>query len=84
MNPPLLTVNPMDLQAIEFQTNVQSGNIQIPETYRTALEGEIVKVVILKTQHKTAAVGIIAQLLQQPIPLTGKPLSRDEIYDRHA
>jgi hypothetical protein len=38
---------------------------------------------ILKTQHKTAAVGIIAQLLQQPIPLTGKPLSRDEIYDEH-
>jgi hypothetical protein len=84
MNPQPFTVNPMDLQAIEFQTNVHAGNIQIPETYRTDLEGEIVKVVILKTQHKTAAVGIIQELLQHPIPFTGQPLSRAEIYDRQS
>jgi hypothetical protein len=80
----LSMVDAMDLQAIEFQTNVQAGNIQIPETYRIDLEGEIVKVVVLKTQHKTAAVGIIAQLLKQPIPFDAKPFSREEIYDRNA
>jgi hypothetical protein len=83
MNPQPLTVNAMDLQAIEFQTNVHEGNIQIPATYRTDLEGEIVKVVVLKTQRKTAAVGIIKQLLEHPIPFDGEPLSRDEIYDRN-
>jgi hypothetical protein len=84
MSPQPFTVSPMDLQAIEFQANVQAGNIQIPETYRTDLKGESVKVVILKTQPKTAAVGIIAQLIQQPIPFDGQPLSRAEIYDRPA
>ena len=38
----------MDLQAIEFQTTIHDGNIQIPETYQSGLEGAIVKVILLK------------------------------------
>ncbi|OUC16192.1 MAG: hypothetical protein B0A82_02925 [Alkalinema sp. CACIAM 70d] len=38
----------MDLQAIEFQTTIHNGSIQVPETYQTDLEGAIVKVIILK------------------------------------
>lgn len=72
----------MNLQAIEFQASIRDGNIQIPETYRTNLEGETVKVVLLKTERKTAAVGIIAQLIANPIPFNGQPLSRDELHDR--
>ena len=38
----------MDLQAIEFQTTIHDGNIQIPKTYQSGLEGAIVKVIVLK------------------------------------
>ena len=38
----------MDLQAIEFQTTIHNGNIQIPKTYQSDLEGAIVKVIVLK------------------------------------
>ena len=31
---------------------------------------------------RTAAVGIIAELIKNPIPFDGPPLTRDEIYDR--
>lgn len=73
----------MNLQAIEFQANIRDGNIEIPESYRANLEGETVRVVLLKAKRETAAVGIIAQLIANPIAFNGQPLSRDELYDRN-
>jgi len=65
--------------AIEFQTTVKNGVIEVPEEYRDQLS-EAVRVIIL-TPEKTTGTGMIAQLLANPIrDLNFVPMTRDEIY----
>jgi hypothetical protein len=70
------------MQSIEFQAKIQNGVIQIPEIYKGELDGECVKVIVLK-QTKQAAVDIIDELTEHPVEFDWPPLTREEIYDRN-
>ncbi|NJM72734.1 MAG: hypothetical protein HC862_22765 [Scytonema sp. RU_4_4] len=72
----------MQMQAVEFQVVVKDGIIQIPELYQEELDGESVKVIVMKKVKKTAAVGIIAEFMKNPIQFEGEPFKREELYDR--
>ncbi|NEP19971.1 MAG: hypothetical protein F6J97_24300 [Leptolyngbya sp. SIO4C1] len=71
--------------AVELQAEIRDGKIQIeiPEEYQeNLLEGDSVKLVILKPDKKFPEDGIIAQLTQNPIPVKGiRNLKREEIYE---
>jgi hypothetical protein len=69
------------MQAIEFQTRVKNGTIEIPERYQSQV-GKQVRVILLSEEHP-ARLNLIDQLLEHPLKAESfKPLSRDEIYDR--
>jgi len=67
------------MYAIEFQTRIEEGVIQIPMQYRNRLK-QVVRVIILAdAQEKTA--NLIDQLLESPLKVKGfQPMSREEIY----
>jgi hypothetical protein len=64
------------MYAIEFQTRIEEGVIQIPLQYRDKLK-QVVRVIILSNaQEKT--VNLIDQLLESPLKVEGfQPLSRE-------
>lgn len=65
--------------AIEFQTTVKNGIIEVPEEYRDQLT-DAVRVIILSPE-KPSSTGIIARLLANPIRDPDfVPMTRDEIY----
>ncbi|HMQ51031.1 MAG TPA: hypothetical protein PKE64_12385 [Anaerolineae bacterium] len=65
--------------AIEFQTSVKNGIIEIPEEYRDQVAGAV-RVIVLRQPPKDQE-GILARLLKNPIQDPSfKPLTRDEIY----
>lgn len=69
------------MQAIEFQTQVKNGNIEIPEELKGKLTG-LVRVIVLR-EEKAERTSIIEQLWANPIKVENfKPLTRDEIYER--
>ncbi|MBD2343617.1 hypothetical protein [Anabaena subtropica] len=73
----------MQMEVVEFQGIVKDGVIQIPEIYKGELDGESVKVIVMKKVRKTAAVDIIAELIEHPVEFEWPPLNREEIYDRN-
>lgn len=73
----------MQMEVVEFQGIVKDGVIQIPEIYQGELDGESVKVIVMKKVRKTAAVDIIAELMEHPVEFEWPPLTREEIYDRN-
>ena len=69
------------MYAIEFQTRINEGVIQIPLQYRDKLK-QVVKVIILANVQENT-VNLIDQLLESPLKVEGfQPLSREEIYAR--
>lgn len=69
------------MQAIEFQTQVKNGSIEVPEELKDKLTGPV-RVIVLTEDHvrKPSA---IEELLANPIKVENfKPLTRDEIYER--
>ncbi len=74
----------MQMEVVEFQGIVKDGVIQIPEIYKGELDGESVKVIVMKKVRKTAAVDIIAELMEHPVEFEWPPLNREEIYDRNS
>jgi hypothetical protein len=65
--------------AIEFQTRVKDGMIEVPDEYRDQLVGAV-RVIVL-TQPPKQPRGIIAELLEHPIDDPAfVPLTREEIY----
>ena len=70
------------MNAIEFQTRVKDGVIEVPSEYRDQLVGAV-RVIVL-TQPQTLSSGIIAEMLEHPIlDPSFAPLSREEIYRDH-
>jgi len=68
------------MRAIEFQTRVKDGMIEIPSRYRDALK-EVVRVIILTDEKETTG-NLIDHLLASPLKLKNfEPLSRAEIYE---
>jgi hypothetical protein len=69
------------LYAIEFQTHVKDGMIQIPPQYQEQLQNSV-RVIIL-VEPPSPAQTFIDQLLADPLRIPDfQPLSRDEIYAR--
>ena len=69
------------MYAIEFQTKVINGVIEVPEEYRHQLAGAV-RVIIL-SETPTSDENIIADLLAHPRKVADfSPLKRDEIYGR--
>lgn len=69
------------MYAVEFQTKVKNGTIEIPEVYRDRFK-ERVRVILL-AEEEGELVNLIDQLLQHPVKVAGfKPLTREEMYER--
>lgn len=69
------------MYAIEFQTKVKDGSIEIPEEYRDQLKGSV-RVIVL-VEENTANFDMIEHLLANPLDVEGfKPLTREEIYEQ--
>ncbi|MBD2311896.1 hypothetical protein H6G20_09520 [Desertifilum sp. FACHB-1129] len=71
------------MSAVEFTARVRDGQIEVPEEYQEMLAGvERVKITVT-SQKRTAAVGSIARLINNPIKLkTFVSLSREEAHER--
>jgi hypothetical protein len=70
------------MHAVEFQTKVKNGIIEIPEVYRDRFK-ERVRVILLAEEESTT-LNLIDQLLQHPVKVAGfKPLTREQIYERN-
>lgn len=67
----------MQMEVVEFQGIVKDGVIQIPEIYKGELDGESVKVIVMKKLRKTAAVDIIAELMEHPVEFEWPLLNRE-------
>lgn len=68
-----------EMIAVEFQTNIKDGTIEVPLQYRNAFTGSV-RVIILSQETRRPS-KIIHRLLQNPInDPTFTPLTRDEIY----
>jgi hypothetical protein len=72
------------MQAVEFQTNIRNGIIELPEAHKERFQGQV-RVILLAAEESQLSVDMIAQLLSNPLHIAGfKPLTRDEIYGRQA
>lgn len=77
------------MYAVEFQTNIMNGIIEVPEPYRHQLSGSV-RVLILTdaaskdvTTADARSTNLITRLLAHPRKVVGfTPLKRDEIYER--
>ncbi|HBD94526.1 MAG: hypothetical protein A2015_05050 [Spirochaetes bacterium GWF1_31_7] len=71
------------MNAIEFQTTVHNGIIELPKEYSIRSNQDI-KVIIMynDTNDKPKEQGIIQSLINKPVVINAfTPLSRDEIYE---
>jgi len=70
------------MQAIEFQTIIKNGVIEIPRQYLRNLSNRV-RVILLVEQTPKSTVNFIDQLLAHPVRVQGfRPLTREEIYAR--
>lgn len=70
------------MHAIEFQTHIKNGIIEVPEPYKE-MEWKNVKVIILAEEKRETSSDIIEELLNSPIRMPDfSPLNRNEIHER--
>ena len=68
------------MYAVEFQTKVENGHIEIPAEFKDQLAGYVRVIVV--TEEQPASSDLLDQLLANPIKLDQfKPLTREEIYE---
>jgi len=68
------------MYAVEFQTMITDGKIEIPIEYKAKLINSV-RVIVLMEEKKHNPGGFIKQLLSHPLNLEGfTPLTREEIY----
>ncbi|MEH2250721.1 hypothetical protein [Nostoc sp.] len=69
------------LSAVEFQTKIKNGLIQIPYEYKQELsEGDDIKVIILVKKKSSKKRDIIDELTENPVKVNAV-FSREEIYN---
>ena len=69
-----------EMIAVEFQTNIKDGSIEVPVQYRNAFTGTV-RVIILAQETRRSS-KIIHRLLENPINNPSfTPLTREEIYN---
>jgi hypothetical protein len=67
------------MTAVEFQTSIKDGTIEIPSEYRDQVKGTV-RVIILSTERSRQP-NIIDRLLAEPLQVDHfRPLTREEIY----
>ncbi len=70
------------MYAIEFQTTVKNGFIEIPRQYLRNLTKRVHVILVFEEPAKTT-VNFIDQLLAHPVQMKGfRPLTREEVYAR--
>jgi hypothetical protein len=70
------------MYAVEFQTTVKNGMIQIPQKYKKRFQHRV-KVILLAEEAAQPTTNLIDQLLAKPLQIKNfKPLTREEIYVR--
>ena len=73
------------MRAIEFQTTIKNGIIEIPREYLDNLRhlSHLVRVILLVETPSQSVVNFIDHLLACPLQVKGfRPLTREEIYVR--
>lgn len=74
------------MYAIEFQTKVENGHIEIPAEFKDRLAGCVRVIVLAEEQPDETGVAktdLLDQLLANPIKLDHfTPMTREEIYER--
>jgi hypothetical protein len=69
------------MYAVEFQTNIQDGTIEVPKEYRNKVRGAV-RVIILTEEHRGEE-NFIEYLMNNPIQAPGfTPMKREDIYER--
>lgn len=69
------------MYAIEFQTRVMNGNIEVPDEYKSQVVG-LVRIIVLG-QESVASADAIDRLLAAPVKIEGfEPFTREEIYEQ--
>jgi hypothetical protein len=70
------------MYAVEFQTTVKDGVIEIPPEYRGKVPGRV-RVILLADEMPKATANMIDVLLAHPVEVQGfRPLSREEAHAR--
>ncbi len=70
------------MYAIEFQTRISNGSIELPPEFRDKLAGEV-RVIVLKQESPAEVENMIDRLLAEPIKLDSfEPMTRDEMHER--
>lgn len=68
--------------AVEFQTKIKDGTIEIPAEYRESFN-DLVRVILMRDESQRTPSSLIDELLKRPIQLEQfRPFTRDEIYAR--
>lgn len=74
------------MNAVEFQTIVANGSIEIPPELQGQIRGSVRVIVLTEETHNKNRADLndaIARLLANPIRLAAfMPLTREQIYDR--
>lgn len=71
------------MSTLEFTANVRDGKIEIPEEYREFLQDIQTVKITVTAEGKTAAIGMIARLINHPIQVKSFiPLTREEVHER--
>lgn len=78
------------MYAVEFQTKISNGSIELPQEFIGKLIGQV-RVIVLKQEHSAIAENLtenltenlIDRLLAKPVSLDAfKPMSREDIYEQ--
>jgi hypothetical protein len=68
------------MYAIEFETKIKNGTIDIPEQYRNRFKTRVR--VILMVEEETSTTHFIDELLENPRKVSDfQPMTREEIYE---
>ena len=74
-----MQIREQTMYAIEFQTHVKDGIIQIPPQYQEQLQNSVRVIILVEPPSPTHT--FIDQLVANPLHIPDfQPLSRDEIY----
>lgn len=71
------------MKAVEFQTTVKNGTIQIPEKYKEQFKKHVRVVLMREEESGGSERDIIDRLMETPLKSENfKPLSREEAHQR--
>ncbi len=69
------------MHAIEFQTTIHEGVIEVPKQYLHQLSSHAKVIIVMEEMPQRT--GIVTELLQHPLKRQHfTPLNREEIYER--